>query len=45
MIAHQDFELAEQFVNLDFSFGYNQDGSMKRWKTVGKTYFIWKVSF
>ena len=34
IIAHQDFELAEQFVNLDFSFGYNQDGSTKDGKTV-----------
>ena len=39
MIANQDFELAEQFVNIDFSFGYNQDGSMKDGKTVGKDLF------
>ena len=39
MIAHQDFELAEQFVNLDFSFGYNQDGSTKDGKTVGTDLF------
>ena len=39
IIAHQDFELAEQFVNLDFSFGYNQDGSIKDGKTVGKQLF------
>ena len=39
MIAHQDFELAEQFVNIDFSFGYNQDGSTKDGKTVGKDLF------
>ena len=39
MIAHQDFELAEQFVNLDFSFGYNQDGSTKDGKILGKYLF------
>ena len=39
MIAHQDFELAEQFVNLDFSFGYNKDGSIKDGETVGKYLF------
>ena len=39
IIAHQDFELAEQFVNLDFSFGYNQDGSIKDGKIVGKYLF------
>ena len=39
MVAHQDFELAEQFVNIDFSFGYNQDGSTKDGKTVGKDLF------
>ena len=39
IIAHQDFELAEQFVNIDFSFGYNQDGSTKDGKTVGKDLF------
>ena len=39
IIAHQDFELAEQFVNLDFSFGYNQDGSTKDGKILGKYLF------
>jgi len=39
MIAHQDFELAEQFVNIDFSFGYTQDGSTKDEKTVGTDLF------
>lgn len=39
MIAHQDFELAEEFVSLDFSFGYNQDGSIKDGETVGKYLF------
>ena len=29
MIAHQDFELAEQFMKMDMSFGLNQDGSIK----------------
>ena len=39
IVAHQDFELAEEFVNLDFSFGYNQDGSTKDGKIVGKYLF------
>jgi len=39
MIADQDFELAEQFVNIDFSFGYNQDGNAKDGKTVGTDLF------
>ena len=39
MIVHQDFDLAEQFVNLDFSFGYNKDGSIKEGKIVGKYLF------
>ena len=39
MVAHQDFELAEQFMNMDMSFGLNQDGSMKDGKTVGKDLF------
>ena len=39
MIAHQDYELAEQFMNMDMSFGLNPDGSMKDGKTVGKQLF------
>ena len=39
MIAHQDYELAEQFMNMDLSFGLNPDGSMKDGKTVGKQLF------
>ena len=39
MVAHQDFELAEQFMNLDFSFGYNKDGSIKDGEIVGKYLF------
>jgi len=39
MIAHQDFELAEQFMNMDMSFGLNQDGSVKGGKTAGKDLF------
>ena len=39
MIAHQDYELAEQFMNMDMSFGLNPDGSIKDGKTVGKQLF------
>ena len=39
MIAHQDFELAEQFMKMDMSFGLNQDGSIKSGKIVGKDLF------
>ena len=39
MIAHQDYELAEQFMNSDMSFCLNEDGSMKDGKTVGKHLF------
>ena len=39
MIAHQDYELAEQFMNMDMSFCLNEDGSMKDGKTVGKHLF------
>ena len=39
MIAHQDYELAEQFMNMDMSYGLNQDGSVKDDKTVGKYLF------
>ena len=39
MIAHQDYELAEQFMNSDMSFCLNEDGSMKDGKTVGKQLF------
>ena len=39
MIAYQDYELAEQFMNMDMSFGLNPDGSMKDGKTVGKQLF------
>ena len=39
MIANQDYELAEQFMNSDMSFCLNEDGSMKDGKTVGKHLF------
>ena len=39
MIAHQDYELAEQFMNMDMSFGLKPDGSIKDGKTVGKQLF------
>ena len=39
MVAHQDFELAEQFMKMDMSFGLNQDGSIKSGKIVGKDLF------
>ena len=39
MIAHQDYELAEQFMNMDMSFALNPDGSIKDGKTVGKQLF------
>ena len=39
IIANQDYELAEQFMNMDMSFGLNPDGSMKDGKTVGKQLF------
>ena len=39
MIAHQDYELAEQFMNSDMSFCLNEDGSIKDGKTVGKHLF------
>ena len=39
MIAHQDYELAEQFMNMDMSYGLNEDGSVKDGKTVGKYLF------
>ena len=39
MIAHQDYKLAEQFMNADMSFCLNEDGSMKDGKTVGKHLF------
>ena len=39
MIAHQDYELAQQFKNSDMSFCLNEDGSMKDGKTVGKHLF------
>ena len=39
MIAHQDFELAEQFMKMDMSFSLNQDGSIKSGKIVGKDLF------
>ena len=29
MIANQDYELAEQFMNSDMSFCLNEDGSTK----------------
>ena len=45
MIAHQDYELAEQFMNMDMSFGLNPDGSMKDGKTVGKQLFQMEVIF
>ena len=39
MIAHQDYELAEQFMNMDMSFSLNPDGSMKDGKSIGKQLF------
>ena len=39
MIANQDYELAEQFMNSHMSFCLNEDGSMKDGKTVGKHLF------
>ena len=39
MIANQDYELAEQFMNSHMSFCLNEDGSMKDGKTVGKQLF------
>ncbi|WP_440678083.1 hypothetical protein [Candidatus Pelagibacter sp. HIMB1611] len=39
MVANQDYELAQEFMNMDFSFGLNQDGSMKDGKTVGAYLF------
>ena len=39
MIAHQDYELAEQFMNMDMSFSLNPDGSMKDGKAIGKQLF------
>ena len=39
MIAHQDYKLAEQFMNMDMSYGLNEDGSVKDGKTVGKYLF------
>ncbi len=39
MIANQDYELAEQFMNSDMSFCLNEDGSIKDGKTVGKHLF------
>ena len=46
MIAHQDFELAEQLMNADYDF-VKEDLSMmeKDGKSVGKNYFILKVFF
>ena len=39
MIAHQDYELAEQFMNADMSFCLNEDGSTKDALTIGKQLF------
>ena len=39
MIAHQDYELAEQFMNMDMSFSLNPDGCMKDGKSIGKQLF------
>ncbi|WP_440927346.1 hypothetical protein [Candidatus Pelagibacter sp.] len=39
MIANQDYELAEQFMNSDMSFCLNEDRSIKDGKTVGKHLF------
>ena len=39
MIVHQDYELAEQFMNMDMSFSLNPDGSMKDGKAIGKQLF------
>ena len=39
IIAHQDYELAEQFMNSDMSFCLNEDGSIKNGKIVGKHLF------
>ena len=39
MIAHQDYELAEQFMNSDMSFCLNEDGSTKDALTIGKQLF------
>tara|TARA_B110000211_G_scaffold7750_1_gene8412 strand:- start:5 stop:184 length:180 start_codon:yes stop_codon:yes gene_type:complete len=45
MIAHQDFELAEQFVNIDFSLATTKMEAQKMEKLLVKTYFILKVFF
>ena len=39
MIAHQDYKLAEQFMNADMSFCLNEDGSTKDALTIGKQLF------
>ena len=36
MIAHQDYELAEQFMNIDFSFVQKQNGNIDDGKSIGK---------
>ena len=40
MVAHQDYELAEQLMNADYDFvkeDYKPDG--ERWKDIGKKLF------
>ena len=39
MIAHQDYELAEQFMNIDFSFVQKQNGNIDDGKSIGKKLF------
>ncbi len=39
MIAHQDYELAEQFMRMDVSFFKNEDGSLKDGLLIGKDLF------
>ena len=39
MIVHQDYELAEQFINIDFSFCYKEDGPLIEIDIVAKQLF------